>query len=208
MKCEVKLNKITNQISVELKEDLFFVEHISEDGKTGNIVYSDSIFNKDDVKIGLLDQILLARAWLVCTSTADVLCDYKRFEGKQRNTLKVIADLNDALLYLGGEKYNHNVNFSGNLIKNIEINIENKNYVCKCDIKWELESYELEMPNLLYVPKFSWWSAEEEKNNQYTNRPLFKKAIEFNTLYSEDWVKILNGRDFHKFLEDMIKKYD
>jgi len=22
------------------------------------------------------------------------------------------------------------------------------------------------------------------------------------------WVKILNGRDFHKFLEDMIKKYD
>lgn len=208
MKCEVKLNKITNQISVELKEDLFFVEHISEDGKTGNIVYSDSIFNKDEVKIGLLNQILLARSWFVCTSTADVLCDYKRFEGKQRNTLKVIADLNDALLYLGGEKYNHNVNFSGNLIKDIEINIENKNYACKCDIKWELESNELERPNLLYVPKFSWWSAEEEKNNQYTNRPLFKKTIEFNTLYSEDWVKILNGRDFHKFLEDMIKKYD
>lgn len=195
---------LTENISVKTREDGFFISHTSEDGTIHEVCYSE----KTQQRIGLLNQILRARSWFVCTSTVDVLNDYKNFKGTQRDTLKIIKDLNTALLHLGGEEYDRNINFSDNFLKEIKIDHQGERYICQCDIKWHLEFHEQERPSLVYTPKFSWYSEKAQGNNQYTNMPLFKKTIEFDSLYSEDWVKILNGRDFHKFLQDMIKKYN
>lgn len=202
------MNRLTDKIGIDIKDNMFFVDHISEDGKTSSVCYSDSILDENKSKMGMLEQLLLARAWFVCTSTADVLYDPKIYEGKERYTLNLINDLSEALVSLGGEKYENYSLFSGELIKEINIKIEDKIYTCKCEIKWKTKVYEQEMPSIYFYPKFSWWSKEEENKNLYTNKPLFKKLIEFGVIDSENWAKILNGRDFNKFLEDMIKKYN
>lgn len=194
---------ITDKISVLIQDENFFIDHTDEDGNT-NTCFSGLIKNDKNIKLSLIDQLVLARAWFVCT-TPIIISDQKEND-REKQISKIVVDLSEALFLLGGKEYWDSGIHSGKLEKQFKININNINYICECDIQWYFQVYEDDFPNAIFKPVFSWWSEEENKKNQ--NNFIFKKTVDFENMFPEEWHRFLSGRGLTHFLTDMIHNYE
>lgn len=197
--------KITENISLSDNGENFIVEHTDENENT-TICYTDNKRDSKKLTIGILEQLLLTRAWFVCSNPQV----FENLPCKSPDSLEntLISDLHDAIVFLGGEKYHNNGIHSGCLNKIFHFSIEGKEYVCESNIEWYFEEYEDDFPNFYFSPKFKWWLKENENLSGRKNRPSFKKSVDFDEISPSSWKTILNNRNLNQFIIDMIKNYN
>lgn len=201
--------KITENISIGTNGENFIIEHTNSDNEkyicyTGvcYIYYADTRYQTS----GLLQQLLEARAWFVCNYPASLDYDYSDDSVLER---RLISDLSLAIVVLDGKEVFYKCLESGQFIKKFEIEINNKIHIVECDITWKHVHYESDFPSCFFEPKFKWWFKEDEDKAKYglDNKSLFKKSVEFGTIFPSSWKKLLNNRNLNQFIIDMINHY-
>lgn len=196
---------ITDKIAVLIQDENFFIQHTDEEGNT-TTCFSGLVKNDKYVNLSLIEQLVLARAWFVCT-TPIIISDQKSKENDiDKKISKIVIDLSEALFLLGGKEFYVSGIHSGRLEKQFKININNINYACECDIQWYFETYENDFPNAIFKPVFSWW--KEETNKKHGDKLTFKKTIDFKEMFADEWHSFLRDRNLTHFLTDMIHYYE
>lgn len=204
--------KITNNINIRHEGNKFFVEYITKNETF--VCYSDYLYQRHFLDaIGLLDQILKARAWFVCTSNVDINNLAVSFNEEQTKTLEILDSLNRAVLVLGGKEYvlsyvNRNSE-DGEYKSDFIIMANDKKFRCSCDIKWKYEKlgYDDEPLTLVYSPVF-YWKEETAQTPLGDLVPTIHKVANFGRVFSNDWVKILDNQKFDCFLKKLIENYN